>query len=173
MRAAPTKPRMIDLDQYDDAFDALSRRKAHASHRPTGNPSRVPLEQGIQKPQPVPMIYVGPPSATMNSSTQKGFSRSMMVAGFEDISPEEEQKILVDYKYAWDQENYSVTKRTLDTWAFVITLRVQLFLLDQKWSYIGGMTPEKRTQRAKNLAIWIRESILQLGPTFIKLGYAV
>ena len=43
-------------------------------------------------------------------------------------------------------------------------------LLSQAWSYPGGQTPEKRGARARRLAVWIRESILQLGPTFITLG---
>ncbi len=32
------------------------------------------------------------------------------------------------------------------------------------------MTPEKKAERGRALAVWIRETILQLGPTFIKLG---
>lgn len=40
----------------------------------------------------------------------------------------------------------------------------------QAWSYPGGMTPEKKAERGRALAVWIRETILQLGPTFIKLG---
>lgn len=40
----------------------------------------------------------------------------------------------------------------------------------QAWSYPGGMTPERKSARARVLAVWIRERILQLGPTYIKLG---
>ncbi len=32
------------------------------------------------------------------------------------------------------------------------------------------MTPERKSVRARALAVWIRERILQLGPTYIKLG---
>lgn len=34
----------------------------------------------------------------------------------------------------------------------------------------GGMTEEKKIMRRKVLAKWLKESILRLGPTFIKLG---
>lgn len=30
------------------------------------------------------------------------------------------------------------------------------------------MTDEKRAARTRRLAVWVREQILQLGPTFIK-----
>ncbi|KAI7839932.1 hypothetical protein COHA_006326 [Chlorella ohadii] len=90
----------------------------------------------------------------------------MMVAGFE----EDEDELPMDYQYTWAQEDYSRRRRTLDTWSFVLTLRARLWLLDQAWSYPGGMTPEKKAERGRTLAVWIRETILQLGPTFIKLG---
>lgn len=32
------------------------------------------------------------------------------------------------------------------------------------------MTPEKKSVRTRALAVYARESVLQLGPTFIKLG---
>jgi predicted unusual protein kinase regulating ubiquinone biosynthesis (AarF/ABC1/UbiB family) len=34
----------------------------------------------------------------------------------------------------------------------------------------GGMTEEKRKMRRRVLAKWLKESILRLGPTFIKIG---
>lgn len=36
--------------------------------------------------------------------------------------------------------------------------------------YAGGMTEEKKVVRRKALAKWLKESILRLGPTFIKIG---
>jgi predicted unusual protein kinase regulating ubiquinone biosynthesis (AarF/ABC1/UbiB family) len=100
------------------------------------------------------------------------FSSSMMVAGFYDDenATTTASSLPLDYKYTWSKENYSTAQRTIDTWSFVLTLRARLWLLDQKWSYPGGQTAEKRGARARTLAIWIRERILQLGPTFIKLG---
>lgn len=38
------------------------------------------------------------------------------------------------------------------------------------FQYAGGMTEEKKVVRRKTLAKWLKESILRLGPTFIKIG---
>lgn len=35
---------------------------------------------------------------------------------------------------------------------------------------LGGMTEEKKVARRKILAKWLKENILRLGPTFIKIG---
>eukprot|EP01023_Acetabularia_acetabulum_P067279 TRINITY_DN9241_c0_g2_i1.p1 TRINITY_DN9241_c0_g2~~TRINITY_DN9241_c0_g2_i1.p1 ORF type:complete len:682 (-),score=97.28 TRINITY_DN9241_c0_g2_i1:1709-3754(-) len=80
------------------------------------------------------------------------------------------QELILDTDFKWAQESYSPLVRSIDIWSFVILLRAQLFLLNQKWTYPSGFSEEKRNSRAKNLAIFVRESILQLGPTFIKLG---
>jgi predicted unusual protein kinase regulating ubiquinone biosynthesis (AarF/ABC1/UbiB family) len=40
----------------------------------------------------------------------------------------------------------------------------------KKWSYVGGKTEIKAKKRTRRRAIWLRESMLQLGPTFIKIG---
>lgn len=37
-------------------------------------------------------------------------------------------------------------------------------------NYAGGMTEQKKTERRKVLAKWLTETILRLGPTFIKIG---
>ncbi|NET50401.1 MAG: AarF/ABC1/UbiB kinase family protein [Merismopedia sp. SIO2A8] len=47
---------------------------------------------------------------------------------------------------------------------------VEQWLYKQAWSYPGGMTDVTQAQRRRRLAIWIRETFLNLGPTFIKLG---
>ena len=36
--------------------------------------------------------------------------------------------------------------------------------------FTGGMTEEKKVLRRKILAKWLKENILRLGPTFIKIG---
>jgi hypothetical protein len=124
--------------------------------------------------KPTPRGAPSSSSSAMNfggmAASAPGFSRSMMVAGFDDDATTSSSSLPMDYNYTWSKDNYSTAQRTLDTWSFVLTLRARLFLLDQKWSYPGGQTPEKRGARARTLAIWIRERILQLGPTFIKLG---
>ena len=72
--------------------------------------------------------------------------------------------------YGWSRENYSKRRRFIDIWFFVLRL-VFDFWLDQKaWSYPGGMTEAKRIARRKKQAVWIRNTLLELGPTFIKIG---
>eukprot|EP00879_Flechtneria_rotunda_P001676 GHRR01001836.1.p1 GENE.GHRR01001836.1~~GHRR01001836.1.p1 ORF type:complete len:739 (+),score=239.78 GHRR01001836.1:270-2486(+) len=75
-----------------------------------------------------------------------------------------------DVDFKWAQDSYNTTQRTLDTWLFFGVFRARLWLLNEKWSYPGGYTDEKRSVRARSLAEYLLESILQLGPTFIKVG---
>ncbi len=72
--------------------------------------------------------------------------------------------------YRWNQENYSRNRRRFDIWLFVLSVIFKLWLEDKEWSYIGGYTKEKKKTRRKARAAWIRESFLELGPTFIKVG---
>nr|WP_306465750.1 AarF/ABC1/UbiB kinase family protein [Spirulina major] len=46
----------------------------------------------------------------------------------------------------------------------------ELWWDSKKWSYPGGYSEEKRQQRRQKQAVWLRESCLELGPTFIKVG---
>ena len=72
--------------------------------------------------------------------------------------------------YKWNRKNYSRTRRRLDIWTFVLRLLSQFWRDGKKWSYVGGYTEEKRLERRKKQAVWIRKSLLELGPTFIKVG---
>lgn len=82
----------------------------------------------------------------------------------------ETNALRVDESFRWAREDYSKTRRSIDIWTFALTLRVRATLLEQKWSYIGGMTEDKKRVRRRRLAAWSRDSLLALGPTFIKLG---
>lgn len=75
-----------------------------------------------------------------------------------------------DKAYRWNRENYSRQRRFLDIWGFVLTLMFELWLDSKPWSYPGGMTDAKKAARRKKQAIWIRDTFLDLGPTFIKVG---
>jgi len=75
-----------------------------------------------------------------------------------------------DADFKWAQDDYNAVTRTLDTWAFFTVFRTRLWLLDQKWSYPGGFTAEKKAARTRGLAKYLLESVLSLGPTFIKIG---
>ncbi|XVE86688.1 hypothetical protein DITRI_Ditri18aG0054200 [Diplodiscus trichospermus] len=67
-------------------------------------------------------------------------------------------------------KTYSTIQRTMEIWGFVLTFIFKAWLNNQKFSYRGGMTEEKKVVRRKALAKWLKESILRLGPTFIKVG---
>ncbi|CAH2056806.1 unnamed protein product, partial [Thlaspi arvense] len=67
-------------------------------------------------------------------------------------------------------ENYSSVQRSIDVWSFVLSLRVRVLLDNAKWAYIGGFTEDEQKSRRRKTASWLRERVLQLGPTFIKLG---
>ena len=45
--------------------------------------------------------------------------------------------------YDWSTERPSKAWRTIAIWAFVLELRTRLFLVDQKWAFPGGFTPQK------------------------------
>ncbi|WP_138500390.1 ABC1 kinase family protein [Nostoc sp. PA-18-2419] len=72
--------------------------------------------------------------------------------------------------YRWNREKYSSRRRFVDIWSFVLTLLFRLWLYNKSWSYPGGVTEAKQTTRRKTQALWIRNTLLDLGPTFIKVG---
>ncbi|BAP17136.1 ABC transporter [cyanobacterium endosymbiont of Epithemia turgida isolate EtSB Lake Yunoko] len=73
-------------------------------------------------------------------------------------------------QFRWNQEKYSINRRRLDIWWFMLTLFTQFWLNGKKWSYRGGYSEEKETARRQRQAVWIRENLFNLGPTFIKIG---
>ncbi|MEH2318948.1 ABC1 kinase family protein [Nostoc sp.] len=75
-----------------------------------------------------------------------------------------------DQAYRWNRENYSSRRRFVDIWSFVLTLMFKLWLYNKSWSYAGGVTEIKQAARRKTQAVWIRNTLLDLGPTFIKVG---
>lgn len=72
--------------------------------------------------------------------------------------------------YRWNRVKYSRNRRRLDIWIFAFSFLLSNWRNGKKWTYLGGYTPEKEAIRRRSQAIWIRESFLELGPTFIKLG---
>jgi predicted unusual protein kinase regulating ubiquinone biosynthesis (AarF/ABC1/UbiB family) len=72
--------------------------------------------------------------------------------------------------YRWNRQQYSKLRRRIDIWVFVLSFLFRIWRNNRKWSYSGGFSQEKLAARRKIQAIWIRESFLELGPTFIKVG---
>jgi len=66
-----------------------------------------------------------------------------------------------------------VWQRSAEIWSFAISFGFRYFLLNQKWTYKkaeGGMSKEAVSKRKRELAVWLREGLVKLGPTFIKIG---
>jgi predicted unusual protein kinase regulating ubiquinone biosynthesis (AarF/ABC1/UbiB family) len=80
------------------------------------------------------------------------------------------EKGYLDQAYRWNRENYSSRRRFVDIWSFVLTVMFKLWLYNKSWSYPGGVTEAKQAARRKAQAVWIRTTLLDLGPTFIKVG---
>jgi predicted unusual protein kinase regulating ubiquinone biosynthesis (AarF/ABC1/UbiB family) len=72
--------------------------------------------------------------------------------------------------YRWNRENYSRNRRFVDIWTFVFRFLTARWLMKKPWSYRGGMTQERQAARRRTQAVWVKETFLELGPTFIKLG---
>lgn len=75
-----------------------------------------------------------------------------------------------DGDYRWNRGSYSRPQRFIDIWSFVLKLLAKRWLYNKAWSYGGAITPEKKTKRREEIAVWLRETCLSLGPTFIKIG---
>lgn len=60
--------------------------------------------------------------------------------------------------------------RAVVIWRAVLTLLMLLWWDAQAWTYRGGATSERRTERQQQRAQWLTRQLLQLGSAFIKLG---
>nr|ABK25165.1 unknown [Picea sitchensis] len=71
----------------------------------------------------------------------------------------------------WNKfKTYSTIQRSLEIWGFVITFLFKAWVNNKKFMYKGGITEEKKKEKRKALAKWLKEGLLKLGPTFIKIG---
>lgn len=97
--------------------------------------------------------------------------KSVKVRESTGFPPSEELRVLPsDESFSWANENYNSVQRSIDVWSFVLSLRVRVLFDNAKWAYPGGFTEDKQKNRRRKTASWLRERVLQLGPTFIKLG---
>lgn len=92
---------------------------------------------------------------------------SSAIAPASDLAPKLE---LTERQYRWNRKRYSWNRRRVEIWSFVFRFLAELWANKRQWTYLGGYSEEKLAQRRRRQAIWIRETFLELGPTFIKLG---
>jgi predicted unusual protein kinase regulating ubiquinone biosynthesis (AarF/ABC1/UbiB family) len=100
----------------------------------------------------------------------RGNSLSRTYGLAEESYPDTYSKPQRTKAYRWSRERYSKRRRFVDIWAFVLKLLAAQWAYNKPWTYPGGMTDEAKAIRRRKLAIWIRETLLDLGPTFIKVG---
>ena len=54
-----------------------------------------------------------------------------------------------DSSYAWSNDEYNAVQRSIDVWSRVLTLRARLFMVDTKWTYIGGFSESKQVREGR------------------------
>ncbi|GMH38237.1 hypothetical protein BSKO_06121 [Bryopsis sp. KO-2023] len=68
-------------------------------------------------------------------------------------------------------QKYSAWQRTFEIWKFAFVFFFRLWWIGKKFAYPKkGFTPEAISEKKRNLANWLREGLIRLGPTFIKIG---
>ncbi|KAL9669627.1 hypothetical protein QQ045_007174 [Rhodiola kirilowii] len=111
----------------------------------------------------------------LGKGEKKKKKKSIEEIGQEDAWFKKDKKVKPEVSVApggrWSRfKTYSTIQRSLEIWGFVLTLIFRAWLINKKFAYKGGITEPKKSERRKVLAKWLKESILRLGPTFIKIG---
>lgn len=122
-------------------------------------PRRGRLRPEFYAPRPPAL---GSADGTASAITSAG-------AGGEE-NEEAELPLSLRREYAWARgSGYNTATRFASTWSFLGSVLARNWLIGQRWTYLaGGMTDEAVAVRRRRLGRDVRESILQLGPTFIK-----
>jgi predicted unusual protein kinase regulating ubiquinone biosynthesis (AarF/ABC1/UbiB family) len=79
----------------------------------------------------------------------------------------------MDTQSPYQQVGFSAWRRTLQIYAFALTFAFRYWRLGKPGTYRampGGMSPENVSAKKAELAKWLREGLIRLGPTFIKIG---
>ncbi|CAG9466104.1 unnamed protein product [Pedinophyceae sp. YPF-701] len=73
----------------------------------------------------------------------------------------------------WNRfKGYSTWQRTLEIWTFAFSFLFRYWRIGRAFHYKkkGGMTKENVSAERRKVAVWLREGLVRLGPTFIKIG---
>jgi predicted unusual protein kinase regulating ubiquinone biosynthesis (AarF/ABC1/UbiB family) len=171
-RTAPGDANRSDIDhsgfpnseQPEPIASQNGRSAPLTSSVETGSTQLVPYQAGVADQKGAPEIPISGTDWGGNAhdaSPDRSRSRSMSRLF---------QRKQREKAYRWSQENYSHSRRFIDIWTFVLMFLSSQWLNGKSWSYAGGVTEEKKAARRKAQAVWIRDTFLELGPTFIKLG---
>ncbi|PNX96568.1 ABC transporter-like protein, partial [Trifolium pratense] len=165
--------RVNDVELNGNGVASRSGINGTASGYVNGAVNRSSVEYGYGNGNGVAVTEVVDVEAS--KVNEDGRKRRLEEIGKEDAWFKETDKEKVEVAVApggrWSRfKTYSTIQRTLEIWGFVVTFVFKAWLDNQKFSYKGGMTEEKKKSRRKTLAKWLKESILRLGPTFIKIG---
>ncbi len=112
----------------------------------------------------------GSPSVVLPRSSNRPKHSSERIPAISSARPSYSGSTYHDGDYRWNRGSYSRPQRFIDIWSFVLKLLAKRWLYSKAWSYNGQITPEKQTLRRQEIAAWLRETCLSLGPTFIKIG---
>lgn len=151
---------------YDDVTPSASPSKDHVDDGASLSSAPATLLQA-ESDNPEGVIHPDTQALTASPMAKEGTQTSSVKAVPNRLSPSVNRG---GKSYRWNRKRYSRTKRSVDIWSFVFRFLSARWLYGQAWSYRGGRTDEKLTTRRRKQAIWIRETFLDLGPTFIKLG---
>ncbi|CAN6448393.1 unnamed protein product [Victoria cruziana] len=142
-------PKMRPVEEVTKNRSSASSKGVSLNGRKNGAYSMM-----LVKEKPSPALVKQPKSADSKQSL------------FED-----DLRILPsDEGFSWAKDDYNAWQRSVDVWAFVLSFRARIFFDNAKWTYVGGFSDDRQKSRRRSTASWLREKVLQLGPTFIKLG---
>lgn len=154
--------KQIPIDGIQEARNAADALRPQGSRVSDSNVAAVRRSATSAQVQAADTIST---AASIMSSGREG---SLVIDA--DFAESGRRQLRTDADFRWARDNYSNTRRTVDIWAAVASLRLRTWLLDAKWSYVGGFTAAAQAQRQRKTAAWLRETALDLGPTFIKVG---
>jgi len=64
----------------------------------------------------------------------------------------------------------TAVRRSARIWLRMFEFLLRQWLVEQRWAYRSGFSEERARGRRQSLARWLKDTLLSLGPTFIKIG---
>lgn len=154
--AAHSEAVPLETNHHSEQATAISNDHTHLDASSLNGSSRLEeADPPVAVPRPPEQLAHSSERTSAASAARSSYSGS---AAYRDSD------------YRWNRGSYSRPQRFIDIWSFVLKLLAKRWLYGKAWSYGGQVTPEKQTERRQEIAVWLRETCLSLGPTFIKIG---